>query len=125
MNAPRRTIVLLPSHPWAFQPSMERETRNEVILSRREAGEADACDADEARFLRNDLNVAESTQDVDESPGEFTTDGLERAKARSVKRPHECHRCFVMRREPHLGQIHTGCCERGTGAVYSSRDVIR
>jgi hypothetical protein len=64
---------------------MERETRNEVILPRREPGEADACDADEARFLRNDLNVAEGTQDVDESPGEVhdrwigaSKEGLER-----------------------------------------------
>ena len=85
VNAPRRTIVLLPSHPWAFQPSVERETRNEVILPRREPGEADACNADEARFLRNDLNVAEGTQDVDESPGEVhdrwigaSKEGLER-----------------------------------------------
>ena len=105
---------------------MERETRNEVILSRREAGEADACDADEARFLRNDLNVAEGTQDVDESPGEVhdrwiaaSKEGLEREA--STRMP----QVLVMRREPHLGQIHTGCCERGTGAVYSSRDVIR
>jgi hypothetical protein len=50
---------------------MERETRNEVILARRESGEADACHADEARLLRNDLDVAEGTQDVDESPREF------------------------------------------------------
>jgi hypothetical protein len=70
VSAPLRTIVLLSSHPWAFQPSMERETRNEMILARREPREADASNADESRFLRNDLDVAESTQDVDESQGE-------------------------------------------------------
>jgi len=85
VSAPRRTIALLSSHPWAFQPSMECETRNEVILPGREPGEADACHADQARFLRNDLDVAKGTQHVDESPGEVddrwigaSKEGLER-----------------------------------------------
>jgi hypothetical protein len=85
VSAPCRTIVLLSSHPWAFQPSMERETRNEMIPARREPGEADPSNADESRFLRNDLDVAESTQDVDESQGEVddrwigaSKEGLER-----------------------------------------------
>src|SRR5262245_13759905 len=47
---------------------MERKTRNEVILAGREAGEADASHADKARFLRNDLDVAKGTQQVDKSP---------------------------------------------------------
>jgi hypothetical protein len=70
VSAPVRTIVLLPSHPWGFQPSTERETRNEMILAGREPREANASNTDEPRFLRNDLDVAESTQDVDESQGE-------------------------------------------------------
>jgi hypothetical protein len=45
---------------------MERETRNEMILARREPGEADASNADQSRFLRNDLDVAEVPQDADE-----------------------------------------------------------
>jgi hypothetical protein len=49
---------------------MERETRNEMILAGREPREANASNTDEPRFLRNDLDVAESTQDVDESQGE-------------------------------------------------------
>jgi hypothetical protein len=64
---------------------MERETRNEMILARREPGEADASHADESGFLRNDLDVAETTQDVDESQGEVndrwigaSKEGLER-----------------------------------------------
>jgi hypothetical protein len=64
---------------------MERETRNEMILARREPCEADASNADESRFLRNDLDVAESTQEVDESQGEVddrwigaSKEGLER-----------------------------------------------
>jgi hypothetical protein len=104
---------------------MERETRNEVILPRREPGEADACSADEARFLRNDLNVAEGTQDVDESPGEVhdrwigaSKEGLEREA--STRMPQ------ILRYEAGTTpwEIHTGGCERGTAALYSSRDVI-
>jgi hypothetical protein len=49
---------------------MERETGDEVILARREPGKADPGDADEACFLRNDLNVAERAQDVDKLPGD-------------------------------------------------------
>jgi hypothetical protein len=69
MSAPLRTIVLFSSHPLAFQPSTERKARNEVILAGREPREADAGNADEARFLGNDLNAAEGAQDVDELPG--------------------------------------------------------
>jgi len=50
---------------------MERKTRNEVILAGRESGEADASNANEPRFLWNDLHVAERTQHVDESPGKL------------------------------------------------------
>jgi hypothetical protein len=50
---------------------MKRKTRNEVISAWREPGEADTSNADEARFLRKDLDVAESTQDVDKSPGKI------------------------------------------------------
>ena len=67
VSPPLRTIILRSTHPWALQPSMERESRHEVILARRETGEADACNADEACFLRNDLDVAEGPQDVNKS----------------------------------------------------------
>lgn len=70
MNAPRRTIVLFSNDPRASQPSMERKVRNEVTLARRQPREADTCHADEARFLRKDLDVAERAQDLDESSGE-------------------------------------------------------
>src|SRR5262245_65814880 len=49
---------------------MERKGRNEVIFARREPRKADACNANEARFLRNDLDIAEVAQGVDEPPGE-------------------------------------------------------
>jgi len=50
---------------------MERKARNEVILARRQPREADACNANEARFLRKDLDVAERAQGLDESSGEI------------------------------------------------------
>src|SRR5262245_59119294 len=85
VSAPLRTIVLLSSHSGAVQPAMERETRDEMLLARREPGEADARNADESRLLRNDLNVAETAQEVDESPREMedgsigaSEEGLER-----------------------------------------------
>jgi hypothetical protein len=56
-----------------------------MILARREPGEADASHADESGLLRNDLDVAETTQDVDESRGKAdnrwigaSKEGLER-----------------------------------------------
>lgn len=70
VRAPARPVVVRSNHPRALQPSMKREARDEVILARREPGEADASHADEPRFLRDDLNVAERTQHLDESPGE-------------------------------------------------------
>src|SRR5262245_49769929 len=85
MSAPPRTIVLFSGHPCAFQPSMKRESHDEMILARREPGEADAGHADQSRFLGNDLDVAEGAKDVDESPGELNDrwlgarkEGLER-----------------------------------------------
>lgn len=70
VNVPIWTVVLGSNHFWALQPSMERETRHEMILARREPRETDAGDADEPRFLRKDLDIAERAQDVDELPGE-------------------------------------------------------
>jgi hypothetical protein len=41
-----------------------------MILARREPREADPGNADESRFLRDDLDVAERAQEVDEPQGE-------------------------------------------------------
>jgi len=85
MDAPPRAIVLCSNHPRTFQPSMQREVGHEVILARRQPGEADAGDADEARFLRNDLNVTEGAQDIEESPRE-TDDRRIRAREQRLER---------------------------------------
>ena len=49
---------------------MEREVRDEMIFAGRQTRETNASNADEARFLGNDLDVAEGAQDVEESPGQ-------------------------------------------------------
>jgi hypothetical protein len=79
VSAPRRTIVLLSSHPWAFQPSMERETRNEMIPARGEPGEADASSLlvqDVIPTLRSsDLGGASAAVGAsDRSPADLTRD---------------------------------------------------
>src|SRR5262245_4541479 len=76
MHPPLRPVVVRPADPRGVQPPVKREGCDEVVLSRRQPGEADASDANKARLLRNDLHVAERSQHSNKSPRETENRGI-------------------------------------------------
>jgi hypothetical protein len=87
---------------------MQRETRDEVILARRQSSKADTCHADEARFLRNDLDIAQGTQDVEVFPGEpddrwigASKEGLEREVSTRMPQILRNQAGTTLRADPH------------------------
>jgi hypothetical protein len=88
---PSRSVIDRPHDSRALHPPTEREGGDEVILTGRESGKPYARNANEARFLRDDLDVAEAAQHADESSsdGEYrrigtTKERLEREAAARV-----------------------------------------
>jgi hypothetical protein len=73
---------------------VKREAGDEMVLSRRQSGEADACYADETRLLRNDLHVAKRAQHPDES--------FREAENRRIGAPEEVFQREVTARVPEI-----------------------
>src|SRR5437867_1396146 len=67
VRSPPRAVVLRPGDSRGLHPPVECEARDEMILPRREPGEAHACDTDEARLLRDDLHVTKGAKHANES----------------------------------------------------------
>src|SRR5262245_39986928 len=59
VSAPARAVVDCSDNSTVREPAMEGETSEEVVLARRETGEANTRDGDKAGLLREHLDVAE------------------------------------------------------------------
>ena len=73
---PMKFVRLVLDHARAADGSTQCEIRDEVILARCQAREADSGHTDETRLLWKDLNVAKRSKHPDEPPGEFQDVGI-------------------------------------------------